>query len=454
MNAQELPPLKFNFLHRQHNAAWTIFFFVVLTMVLTGVVILTWEKVFLRPVYGVVESYYPGVELQEKRSVVQQRVEHFFISVTVDAVVVTILLGLVRRQQRQLSQSEEQYRLLFESNPEPMYIVDAVSNRFISVNDAAEALYGYERREFLNLSQTDICPTQTVIAQTEAAGGDDGAAIEPVEFHRHKDGHLFAVEASSHPIEFQGRPAILTLVRDITERRAAEAAVRVMQNQLARNERISALGRAAAQVAHEVKNPLAGLRLYSLHLKTKTAGKLTDAEMAMVDKIADGIARLSTTTEQILNFARPVDLNLTSIDLHKIVDGIAQDLEPQIQEKRIEVRRAFPDAPLMVKADEAAVHSALLNLMLNSVQAMADGGTLTIEGEQTDQHTRLVIRDTGQGMTAEQVRNVFEPFYTTKSQGMGLGMPYAKKIIEQHSGTIVVKSELGIGTEITVELGI
>jgi PAS domain S-box-containing protein len=434
---------------RHLGTARTVFFFVVLTMALTGIVILAWEKIFLRPVYSLVEDYYPGAALQERRTLVQQRIEHFVISVTVDAVVVTILLAVVRRQQRELSKSEEQYRLLFEGNPEPMWVSDNATKRFVSVNEAALALYGYQRREFLTLLREDVCA-----APEAAIPANDGSSGAPVEFHRRKDGTTFAVESSSHEIEFEGRPSTLVLVRDVTERRAAETAMQTMQSQLERNERVAALGRAAAQVAHEVKNPLAGLRLYSLHLKTRTQGKLSEAESAMVDKIVEGIARLSTTTEQILNFARPVDLKLQSVELHQLINDVLQILEPQIHENHISLDRKLAPEPLPVRVDEAAMHGALLNLALNAVQAMAEGGKLTVETRSTGTRARLVIRDTGQGMTGEQVAHVFEPFYTTKSQGMGLGMPYAKKIIEQHSGTIVVNSQPGTGTEIAIELGL
>lgn len=413
-------------------------------MVLTGVVILTWEKIFLRPVYAWVERYYPGEENRARRALVQQRVEHFVISVTVDAVVVTILLAVVRRQQKELSDSEEHYRLLFDSNPEPMWIVRTDDARLVSVNDAALALYGYDRREFLQLTENDLRGTPEKAPSL--------ATPDPDEYHRRKGGTVFAAESSSHPIEFEGTSARLVLVRDITKRRAAENAVREMQDQLARNERISALGRAAAQVAHEVKNPLAGLRLYSLHLKSRAEGKLSESEMAMVDKIADGIGRLAVTTEQILNFARPVELKLTEYDLNNMLTDILQVLSPQLRENSVELRTDLSPSPVLVRVDEASMQAALLNLALNAVQSMPEGGQLKVSTQIIDTQALITISDTGCGMSADQVAQVFEPFYTTKSQGLGLGMPFAKKIIEQHSGTIVVTSHPGTGTEVAIRL--
>lgn len=442
-----------NLRHQGQSPLRTVIFFVVLTMALTGVVIVAWEKIFLRPVYALVEKYYPGEELRAQRSVTQQRIEHFVISVTVDAVVVTILLAVVRRQQKELSDSEEHYRLLFDNNPEPMWIVRTSDQRLVSVNDAALALYGYDRREFLLLTQSDICVPTDASGHPVAGECNDPPSFGVSETHRRKNGTNFAAESNSHTIEFEEQPANLVLVRDLTERNASERALQEMRDQLARNERISALGQAAAQVAHEVKNPLAGLRLYSLHLKSRVEGKLSESETAMIDKIVDGIGRLAVTTEQILSFARPVELKPAAADLNGIVSEVLHVLAPQIEEHQVQVERRFDTRAVEVKVDGAAMQAALLNLILNAVQAMPEGGVLTLTTQSQGAKAFFRVRDTGQGMSPEQVAHVFEPFYTTKSQGLGLGMPYAKKIIEQHSGTIVVNSRPGEGTEIAIELG-
>jgi signal transduction histidine kinase len=219
---------------------------------------------------------------------------------------------------------------------------------------------------------------------------------------------------------------------------------------LVHQERIAALGRAAAQVAHEVKNPMAGLLLYSLHLKSK-ADKFSESEAVLVDKIVDTINHLNRRVEQILNFARPVSLTLRPGDLNKIVNHVLELLQPQLTANKVEVRLTLPQtASAMI--DESSMRGALMNLMLNAIEAMPQGGTLSITIDQTDEALRLEIADTGQGIGEEEAKNIFEPFYTTKAQGLGLGMPYAGKIIEQHGGTISLKSRIGEGTTITISL--
>jgi len=219
---------------------------------------------------------------------------------------------------------------------------------------------------------------------------------------------------------------------------------------LVAQERITALGRAAAQVAHEVKNPLAGLLLYSLHLKSKAAN-FSDSEASLVDKIVDTINHLNSRVEQILSFARPVSLSLRSGNLNQIVNHVLELLRPQLTGKKVEVRLSM-DQAVYGMVDESSMRGALMNLILNAIEAMSQGGTLSIALNQTIDLLRIEITDTGQGISEEQVKNIFEPFYTTKEQGLGLGMPYTRKIIEQHAGTISVNSRLGEGTTVAIVL--
>jgi two-component system sensor histidine kinase HydH len=222
--------------------------------------------------------------------------------------------------------------------------------------------------------------------------------------------------------------------------------------QLAHSEKVATLGRVAAQVAHEVRNPLAGLLLYSVHLKGKLEGKLPSGDAQLIDKIIETINHLTATTEQILNYARPVTLAPKQVDLNEVAKDVVQLLSTEVSAHNIETRFNLNHAPVTGMLDEASIRAATLNLMLNAVQAMSTGGSLTISTGRDDGHLWMSIRDTGTGMTPEQIKQIFEPFNTTKSRGLGLGMPYAQKIIQQHGGQIVVESRPGNGTQVKVEL--
>ena len=238
------------------------------------------------------------------------------------------------------------------------------------------------------------------------------------------------------------------------EVRVAERTAQLVKahERLAHQEKIAALGRAAAQVAHEVKNPLAGLLLYAMHLKTKAAGKLAEGDLVLVDKIVETINHLTGTVEQVLNYARPVSITPRPGDLNRVVSDVLQLAQPQMAGGLFERRVELDERGCRGMLDETALRGALMNLVLNAVQAMPGGGTLSVRTSADGAALRLEVADTGCGMTEEQAGHVFEPFYTTKSQGLGLGMPYAQKVIEQHRGTVCIESRPGAGTTIRVEL--
>lgn len=238
------------------------------------------------------------------------------------------------------------------------------------------------------------------------------------------------------------------------ERRVAERTTELVaaHRRLARQEKIAALGRAAAQVAHEVKNPLSGLLLYSMHLKGKAADLLPEGDLSLVDKIIETTNHLIQTCEHVLNFARPINLALRPVDLNRIVFDVLQILEPQFAAGAIERRLELGEPDVAGTLDQTSVRAALTNMILNAVQAMPSGGALTVKTSKADGALLLAVSDTGVGMIGEQLENIFEPFYSTKSYGLGLGMPYVKKVVEEHGGTIRVESRAGGGTTIRVSL--
>jgi signal transduction histidine kinase len=306
-----------------------VILFTVLTVVLTATVILTWEQLLKPPYYRWIERNYPGAANAENRDKLEQRSEHFFISMTVDVIVVSILLVIVDRKQR----------------------------RLVEVNQ-----------------------------------------------------------------------------------------------QLAHNEKVATLGRVAAQVAHEVRNPLAGLLLYSEHLKSKIDGKLPNGDVQLIDKIIGTINNLTATTEQILNFARPVTLAPRRVDLNEVARDVIELLSTEISAHSIETELKLDNSSVSGMLDEPSIRATTLNLVLNAVQAMPAGGHLTISTSNSSDKLLMVISDTGSGMSPDQIKQIFEPFSTTKSRGLGLGMPYAQKVIQQHGGEIVVESQPGKGTDVRIEL--
>jgi two-component system sensor histidine kinase HydH len=463
---------------KKRRNLFIVLFFTALTVVLTVAVVLTWEKVLMTPFYTLIEAYYPGEANSVARWRMQQRFEHVFISTVVDVIVVTLLLRLVGRQQRRLAASEERYRAVFERANDGIVIVAAAGRTIIEVNNKFCELFGCRPQGLIGKDIGTLAwgtngdggsgsgdggdtsdGGDTGDGDDAGDAGDNLSAFLDENYCADRElsiktsaGDLLPVSVSCSALSMDKERLLVLIVRDWSIRKRLEAEKAEMQRQLFHNEKIAALGRVAAQVAHEVKNPLTGLLLYAMHLKNKLSGKMLDSELALCDRIINTVNDLVGTTEQIMSFARPVSLSPRPADLNRIVKKVVQLLQPQISSYRIEEDLDLPDTEVIALLDETSITSALINLTLNSIQSMPGGGRLTVKTSRANGTSLLTIADTGCGMTAEQIEKVFEPFYTTKSQGLGLGMPYAKKVIEQHHGAIHIASRCDAGTQITIEL--
>src|SRR6185369_4261836 len=186
------------------------------------------------------------------------------------------------------------------------------------------------------------------------------------------------------------------------KQRAADLEVRIAErtaelveahDRLAHNGKVAALGRVAAQIAHEVRNPLHALLLYSTHLKDELSGRLAADQVEIFDNIIDTINQLGSTTGQILDFARPVRLALRSVELNSVVNAVLKLLQAQISANGVTVQFDHCDSNPTAMLDEACIRAAFLNLLLNAVEAMPSGGTLKITTATDGETLSLVIED-------------------------------------------------------------
>jgi PAS domain S-box-containing protein len=347
--------------------------------------------------------------------------------------------------------------LVLDSSTEYAIVALDLEFRVTLFNRGAELLFGYAAAEakgrrprelFLDVERYGQNVLQECLKEANAVGHYQ----TEMSLHR-RDGGEFPAAVALTPIVGGDRGlGHLCVIRDLTAERRAEESLRQMQARLAHQEKIAELGRVAAQVAHEVRNPLTGLQLYSMHMKSKLADRMSEAELQLADRIVETINHLSQTVEQIVNFARPLSLERRDVDLNRVVGDLLQLLGPQMACAHVEPRVELSAEPCRGRLDESSLRSALTNLLINAVQAMSGGGRLSVRTLRDGGSLRVEIADTGVGMSREQAARMFEAFYTTKAKGLGLGMPYARKVIEEHGGEIGVESSPGEGTLVTVRL--
>jgi two-component system cell cycle sensor histidine kinase/response regulator CckA len=361
-----------------------------------------------------------------------------------------------------LAQSEEQYRLLFSHNPQPMWAYEDSTLAFLAVNEAAVDHYGYSRQEFMAMKTSDLRPPNEVAAYEELVASrawerDRQVFHSPrVWRHRRRDETLIDVETSVSPIELGRRRAWLEIVTDVSEKKRFEA--RFLQVQ-----KLESVGRLAGGIAHDFNNLLAAILGYSELL----AGRLRDpADLRDLDEIRKAGERAAGLTRQLLAFSRHQVLQPRAVDLNAVVVDIEAMLRRLIG-GGIELVTAFRADAGQALVDPSQVEQVIVNLAVNARDAMPEGGKLILETAPVEidatyaqghpdshlgPHVMIAFSDTGHGMDAETRLHIFEPFFTTKEQGKGtgLGLSTVYGIVQQSGGHIDVYSEPGRGTTFKV----
>ena len=371
----------------------------------------------------------------------------------------------LKQAERKLETSEEQYRLLFDRNPQPMWVYAEETRRFLAVNDAAVAHYGFSRDEFLAMTLRDIRPPEQVKALDEFAEArrkaSPGAAFrsDRVWKHHKKDGTLIDVKVAASPIPFAGGDAWLVLASDVTEEKRLEA-------QLRQSQKMESVGRLAGGVAHDFNNLLGVITGYGELLQREIGpGHPAFGRVAEIRKAAERAAGL---TRQLLAFSRKQVLEPKVLDLNVVVSETEKMLRRLIGED-VQLITVFEEGLGSVKADPGQIEQVIVNLAVNARDAMPEGGKLIIETANVDldegytrtrpeavtgRHVMIAVSDTGQGMDPETLAHLFEPFFTTKEpgKGTGLGLATVHGIVRQSGGHVSAYSEKGRGTTFKIYL--
>jgi two-component system sensor histidine kinase HydH len=234
----------------------------------------------------------------------------------------------------------------------------------------------------------------------------------------------------------------------IIKKRAAEQ--RDLEEQLYLAERLAALGEMVAGVSHEIKNPLGIIQSTSELL---TSMPNADEKQKMLSSvITEESIRLNRIVTDFLEFARPHKLDLNECHIEEVIRKNITFLKPELEGKGIVVLDKMNGRSFKLQADDDMLYRALMNIFINSIQAIDNAGSITVNVDEDKGGYRIEIEDTGTGISKENMKKIFNPFFTTKDKGTGLGLPIVRKIIEGHQGTIDVESQEGSGTKVIIRL--
>jgi len=351
-----------------------------------------------------------------------------------------------KRAEQLLRQSEERYRRLIAVSPYAILVNRA--DGVIFANDQAIRLFGAVKAdEILGKSPLELFhPDYHDIVHELIHELLEGRALVPMIEEKivTLDGTPVDVEVSAARFTDEEGPAILLMLHDVSERKR-------LQERLHKAERIAELGTVASGMAHEIGTPMNVILGRAEYLMERVKEEPIKKGLQTIISQVERIARVMN---QLLTFARRKSPERRPLDLRQTVEGTLEIFQERLVKNRVKVETSFTSSCPPILADADQMSQVVINLVMNAVHAMPDGGLLRIELAPADQMVQLTVTDTGHGIPQDAIQRIFEPFFTTKEfgKGTGLGLTVVKEIIEEHQGSITVQSAPGTGTTFTILL--
>lgn len=354
---------------------------------------------------------------------------------------------LVRMQREVLTDFESKFsRAERELRTQSQAVNDGVltvdSNlKVLRANRAAGRMLGYGDGELEGLPIQDVLvgPSDILTTLLDVIGHERTSERPHLTLHR-RDGTPIPVNLRAVPREAGSDSRVLLVLSDQSERKAIED----RSESLAQR---ALLGEVAAIFAHEVRNPInnisTGLQLVQSRLGAE------HPQYSSLDRVRGECKRLDQLMEDVLFFARPLELKFRPLDLAKLMDRILARWEPRLRRSKVRIHKDYREQVPEISADERTLEQVIVNLVSNGVQAMPEGGTLSV-GISAGSSVELKLADTGPGIPADQIDRIFDPFFTTKKSGTGLGLAISRRIMTAHQGSISVESFPDAGTVFTL----
>lgn len=355
------------------------------------------------------------------------------------------ILARLGASYRESAESRDYLQSLFDSLVSGVVVIDQ-EGKVQTISNSFQSVMGLDENQALNESYEKMLGDKPgLVAAVREHLEEKTAGSRYFGRHELVEARLFDVYASPLMIAEEQRGLILIFV-EMTE-------VERAQSELRRNRALSAVGQMTAQIAHEIKNPLGSIRFATEVLKRQ--GHTTDDANETLEVIDRSVNHLAAIVTELSEFARPKELNRIETDLNNLLDDLMPMVADRLSVKEMKIKRDYaPNLPL-APFDPTELRKLFLNLIINAIDASHPGSEVEVKTSVNGKGLMTVtVTDHGMGMDPETRRRLFEPFYTTKQAGTGLGMAIAKKIAELHRGDLAVTSRPGEGTTVTVRLPI
>jgi two-component system sensor histidine kinase HydH len=317
--------------------------------------------------------------------------------------------------------------------------------KIAAFNTSAESILQLSARQVMGKEADRIIPVE-LLHEINNSKNQDTIIEKEIEC-KTDDGKVVPLEIGASSLRDENGLFLgnILLFKDLTE-------VRALRKEVARSQRLASVGRLAAGVAHEIRNPLSSIKGFATYFKERYSDKPDDHQTASI--MIQEVDRLNRVVGQLLEFARPISVKPQQISLQALLKDSIKLIEDRAAEKNIVIRTRSDAGPDEAWGDPDRINQILLNLYLNAIDAMENGGELKVglSSDGDGRQIRITVSDTGCGISAENFSQIFDPYFTTKSSGTGLGLAIVHNIIEAMGGRITVKSDPGKGTSFVIKI--
>lgn len=356
----------------------------------------------------------------------------------------------VESRTKELAESEAKYRLLIEEINDGYFVNQ--NGKIVFANKAFCDIHGYKPGEVIGKPYIDFISAESkeeVKRLYEGRVANEGQAQDLYMYYRlHKNGSSLPTENKVKLIVYQGNKAVAGICRDITERME-------MEKRMRESESLVHIGQLTTSLAHEIRNPLSSVKM-NIQILLKNV-EFDGNDKRRMEIMSTEISRLEKILAEMLDFAKPLRLYLEPTSINDVIDSCLDIMDVKMKEKNILVNKKFSKRIPLTMLDRDKIEQAVINVLLNSVEALSAGGKIVILTREEALNGRSVlveITDNGPGITEEDLLYVFDPFFSNKKKGTGLGLSNTKKIIEAHGGMVSLtpRQEQGIHFCLTIPI--